>query len=128
MTILAERAAENRAALLERLAELDEQRALANLGGSESALARHRKRGKLTVRERIELLLDRDSPFLELSPYAAWGTDFPVGASTISEPRWPHDRMVRAPIDDRCWPSRPKARASAPTPTPPSAPSTALSA
>ena len=84
MTILAERAAENRAALLERLAELDEQRALANLGGSESALARHRKRGKLTVRERIELLLDRDSPFLELSPYAAWGTDFPVGASVVT--------------------------------------------
>jgi acetyl-CoA carboxylase carboxyltransferase component len=84
MTVVDDRAASNRAALLERLAELDEQRGLANLGGGDKALARHRARGKLTVRERIELLLDRDSPFLELSPYAAWGTDFPVGASTVT--------------------------------------------
>ncbi|MEN8706662.1 MAG: carboxyl transferase domain-containing protein, partial [Nocardioides marinisabuli] len=84
MTILADRAAENRTALLDRLAELGELRAQANLGGGESAVARHRARGKLTVRERIELLLDRDSPFLELSPYAAWGTDFPVGASVVT--------------------------------------------
>ena len=72
----------NREALLERLAELDAVRAQA--GGSQRALDRHRARGKLTARERIELLLDRDSPFLELSPYAAWGTDFPVGASTVT--------------------------------------------
>ena len=55
MTVLDERAASNRAALLERLAELDEQRGLANAGGGESALARHRGRGKLTVRERLDL-------------------------------------------------------------------------
>ena len=78
------RAAENRAALLERLTELDGERARANLGGSERSLARHRARGKLPVRERIELLLDRDSPFLELSPYAAWGTDFPIGGSVVT--------------------------------------------
>jgi len=78
------RAAENRAALLERLSELADLRAQTNVGGSEKSLARHRARGKLTARERIELLLDRDSPFLELSPYAAWGTDFPVGASTVT--------------------------------------------
>ena len=78
------RAQANRAALLERLAELAEVRAQVNLGGSEKSLARHRKRGKLTARERIELLLDRDSPFLELSPYAAWGTDFPVGAGVVT--------------------------------------------
>jgi acetyl-CoA carboxylase carboxyltransferase component len=78
------RAQENRAALLERLAELAEVRRQANLGGSEQSLARHRARGKLTARERIELLLDRDSPFLELSPYAAWGTEFPVGAGLVT--------------------------------------------
>ena len=39
--------------------------------------------GKLLARERIELLLDQDSPFLELCPLAAWGSDFPVGASTV---------------------------------------------
>ena len=36
-------------------------------GGGEKAVARHRARGKLTARERIELLLDLDSPFLELA-------------------------------------------------------------
>jgi hypothetical protein len=41
-------------------------------------------RGKLLARERIELLLDRDSAFLELSPLAAWGSDYTVGASLVS--------------------------------------------
>ena len=36
------------------------------------------------ARERIELLLDRDSPFLELCPLAAWGTEFALGAGVIS--------------------------------------------
>jgi 3-methylcrotonyl-CoA carboxylase beta subunit/propionyl-CoA carboxylase len=42
-------------------------------GGGAKYLARHREQGKLPVRERIEQLLDPDSPFLELSPLAAWG-------------------------------------------------------
>jgi len=42
-------------------------------GGSEKAVALHRSRGKLTARERIEVLLDKDSPFLELSALAANG-------------------------------------------------------
>jgi len=42
-------------------------------GGSEKALALHRSRGKLTARERIDTLLDKDSPFLELSALAAMG-------------------------------------------------------
>jgi acetyl-CoA carboxylase carboxyltransferase component len=45
---------------------------------------RHHKRGKLLARERIELLLDPDSPFLELCPLAAWGSDFTVGANVIA--------------------------------------------
>ena len=36
------------------------------------------------ARERIELLLDRDSPFLEICPLTAWGTDFALGGSLIS--------------------------------------------
>ena len=40
-------------------------------GGSEEARARHVARGKLLVRERIRLLLDPDTPLLELSPLAA---------------------------------------------------------
>src|SRR5213596_3970389 len=42
-------------------------------GGSEEARARHVARGKLLARERIGLLLDPGSPFLELSPLAAHG-------------------------------------------------------
>ncbi len=42
-------------------------------GGGERLHARHRERGKISVRERIDLLLDPGSPFLELSPLACWG-------------------------------------------------------
>lgn len=42
-------------------------------GGRDAYIARHRARGKLLVRERIDLLIDPGSPFLELSPLAAWG-------------------------------------------------------
>ncbi|GAA4151991.1 acyl-CoA carboxylase subunit beta [Actinomadura keratinilytica] len=75
---------ERRAAMLDKLAALEAEHAKALAGGGEKYVARHRKRGKLLARERIELLLDPDSPFLELSPLAAWGTDFPVGASVVT--------------------------------------------
>lgn len=74
----------NRAAQLAVLAELDEQLAAARAGGGPRYAERHRSRGRLLVRERIELLLDRDSPFLELSSLAAWGTEFTVGASIVT--------------------------------------------
>lgn len=41
--------------------------------GSENARAKHKERGKLLARERINLLLDPNTPFLELSPMAAYG-------------------------------------------------------
>lgn len=66
-----------------KLGELEVEHAKALAGGGEKYVERHHKRGKLLARERIEMLLDPDSPFLELSPLAAWGTEFPVGASTI---------------------------------------------
>jgi acyl-CoA carboxylase subunit beta len=74
----------NREAMLAKLAELEAEQAKAIAGGGEKYVERHRKRGKLLARERIELLLDPDSPFLELSPLAAWGTDFQVGASVVT--------------------------------------------
>ncbi|QAZ39131.1 methylcrotonoyl-CoA carboxylase [Methylibium sp. Pch-M] len=43
------------------------------LGGGERARARHVARGKLLPRERVELLLDPDTPFLEIAPLAAMG-------------------------------------------------------
>ncbi|WP_409464392.1 acyl-CoA carboxylase subunit beta [Amycolatopsis sp. GA6-003] len=77
-------AAANREGNLERLAELRRQLGRAVDGGGEKYVARHRKRGRLLVRERIELLLDRDAPFLELGGVAAWGTEYPVGASVVT--------------------------------------------
>jgi acetyl-CoA carboxylase carboxyltransferase component len=70
--------------MLAKLAGLEEEHAKALRGGGDKYVERHHRRGKLLARERIELLLDPDSPFLELSPLAAWGSDFPVGASVIT--------------------------------------------
>jgi acyl-CoA carboxylase subunit beta len=74
----------NREAMVAALQALDAEHAKALAGGGEKAVARHRQRGKLLPRERIELLVDADSPFLELSPLAAWGSDFAVGASVVT--------------------------------------------
>jgi acetyl-CoA carboxylase carboxyltransferase component len=73
----------NAVAMRERLAEIGAEHAKALAGGGERAVARHRSRGKLTARERIELLLDRDAPFLELCALAGYGSDFPVGGSVV---------------------------------------------
>jgi len=54
------------------VAELRERTELARQGGGEKYVQRHREQGKLPVRERIDQLLDPGSPFLELSPLAAW--------------------------------------------------------
>jgi acetyl-CoA carboxylase carboxyltransferase component len=54
------------------VAELYERTALVAAGGGEASVERHRSRGKLTARERIDLLVDPDSAFLELSALAAW--------------------------------------------------------
>ncbi|MFA7665858.1 MAG: carboxyl transferase domain-containing protein [Burkholderiaceae bacterium] len=53
--------------------ELNATLARTALGGGEAARARHVARGKLLPRERVNLLLDPGSPFLELSPMAAQG-------------------------------------------------------
>ncbi|SEU02685.1 Acetyl-CoA carboxylase, carboxyltransferase component [Nonomuraea wenchangensis] len=73
-----------REAMLAKLRELDAEHARAVAGGGEKYVERHRRRGKLLARERVELLVDADSPFLELSPLAAWGSDYPVGASVVT--------------------------------------------
>ncbi|HEY2300054.1 MAG TPA: carboxyl transferase domain-containing protein [Jatrophihabitans sp.] len=74
----------NRAALLAKVADLDAEHAKAVAGGGDKYVKRHHDRGKLLVRERIELLVDPGSPFLELSPLAAWGSDYTVGASVVT--------------------------------------------
>ena len=70
--------------MLEKLADLDAEHAKAVAGGGEKYVDRHHERGKLLPRERIELLVDEGSAFLELSPLAGWGSDFAVGASVVT--------------------------------------------
>jgi 3-methylcrotonyl-CoA carboxylase beta subunit len=62
-----------RAAYEPLIADLRSKLAEARQGGPEKARQVHRERGKLAVRDRVERLLDPDSPFLELSPLAARG-------------------------------------------------------
>lgn len=63
----------NRAHMLGLVEELKARQTRASLGGSEHSRKKHTERGKLLVRDRIELLTDPDTPFLELSSLAAFG-------------------------------------------------------
>ena len=74
----------NREAMLAALIDLDAALEQARAGGGPRYVERHRARGKLLARERVEALLDRDAPFLELSPLAAHGTEYTTGASVVT--------------------------------------------
>ena len=63
---------ENTRYFKQQVAQLQERLTLVGKGGGEQAVVKHRKRNKLLVRERVALLCDPDTPFLELSPLAAW--------------------------------------------------------
>ncbi|KAG2499926.1 hypothetical protein HYH03_002213 [Edaphochlamys debaryana] len=63
----------NRSAMAALLTHMEGLHAHARAGGGATAIARHRSRGKLLPRERIDALLDEGSPFLELSPLAGRG-------------------------------------------------------
>ncbi|MGZ3291673.1 MAG: carboxyl transferase domain-containing protein [Xanthobacteraceae bacterium] len=65
--------ADNTEAMKGLVVDLRAKLDVAMQGGSEEARARHVTRGKLLARERIDLLLDPGTPFLELSPLAAHG-------------------------------------------------------
>ena len=77
--------AENRASMLEKLAEIDTLLDEAEAGGGAYHHERLAKRNKLPVRERIHLALDPDSPFLEISPTAAYNTSYAVGGGAVAE-------------------------------------------
>ncbi|MFN3737732.1 carboxyl transferase domain-containing protein [Hydrogenophaga sp.] len=55
------------------VADLQAQIAQAAQGGGEAARAKHTARGKLLPRDRVQMLLDPGTPFLELAPLAAHG-------------------------------------------------------
>ena len=63
----------NRDEYLKLLSRFKETLATIKLGGPEQAVLRHKERGKLLVRDRIDLLVDRNTPFIELSALAAFG-------------------------------------------------------
>lgn len=71
----------NRAMMDAQLAELRRRLEVAAKGGGEEATRRHKDRGKLPARERIDALIDEGSPFLEFSSLAAngmYGEDAPA--------------------------------------------------
>lgn len=74
---------ENRTAMLEKLAEIDRLLDEAEAGGGPHHHERLAKRGKLPVRERIHLVLDPDSPFLEISPLAGYNSDYAIGGGAV---------------------------------------------
>ena len=73
----------NREHLETLLAEYDAQLAAMRGGGGPRYVERHLTRGKMLAHQRVEALLDQDSPFLELMPLAAYGTEYHVGAAVI---------------------------------------------
>jgi hypothetical protein len=79
-----ERFKQNQIAMFALAKELDTRLHMALKQGHEKAISKHIAAGKLLPRDRVELLLDEDSPWLELCPLAGWGQkDVEVGASTI---------------------------------------------
>ncbi|MEW5995112.1 MAG: carboxyl transferase domain-containing protein, partial [Candidatus Zixiibacteriota bacterium] len=75
---------------------------LVKQGGPEKARARHVERGKLLPRDRLARLLDRNTPFLELSPLAAWDmydNDAPA-AGIITGIGVVHGREVMVIVND----------------------------
>ena len=63
----------NAAAMRSLVDDLNAKVNKAALGGGDTARAKHTARGKLLPRDRVQMLLDPGSPFLELSPMAAYG-------------------------------------------------------
>ena len=73
----------NRADMQDLLETMNGLLAEAAEGGGPEATARLRSRNKMPIRERIAHVLDRDSPFLEISPLAAWRSPFAVGSGFV---------------------------------------------
>ena len=75
----------NKDMMLEKLSFLDGLLDLAEIGGGMHHHERLAKRGKMPVRQRVLNVLDQDSPFLEIQPFAAYGTtNYHVGGGCVS--------------------------------------------
>ncbi len=93
---------ENSEHLRSLVKELRDQISKVKQGGGSDAVAKHRKRGKLLARERIEKLLDSDSPFLEFSTLAGNGMygDEAPGAGMVTGIGLAHGREVLIVAND----------------------------
>ena len=78
-----EQFAQNRADILEQIGVHDELLEMAAGGGGEQQMARHRSRGKLPIRERIANVIDPDTPFLEITPLAGYGSQYALGGGMV---------------------------------------------
>ncbi len=87
---------ENARSFQQQLAELHERVQQVRQGGGVEAITKHRKRNKLLAHERIELLCDPNTPFLELSPLAAWDMyeNESPSASIVTGMAWSRARNV----------------------------------
>jgi acetyl-CoA carboxylase carboxyltransferase component len=74
---------QNRAEMLEAIDQVEGILERAAAGGGEASMERLRKRGKLPIRERVSLLLDRDTPFLEIGPQVGHMTNYNEGGGAI---------------------------------------------
>ena len=75
---------ENTDMMKAKLAEIDKLLNLAEAGGGKAHHERLAKKGKMPIRERIANVLDPDSPFLEISPLAAYGSSYTIGGGAVS--------------------------------------------
>ncbi|MBT4161923.1 MAG: acyl-CoA carboxylase subunit beta, partial [Gammaproteobacteria bacterium] len=74
---------QNKADMMKMLDLVEDLLGEAAEGGGEEAIARLRSREKMPIRERISHALDRDSPFLEISPLAGWRSPFAIGSGFV---------------------------------------------
>ena len=74
----------NKNDMLEKLSEIEDLLDFAELGGGMHHHERLASRGKMSIRSRIANFIDPDSPFLEISSLAAYGSVYPVGGGAVA--------------------------------------------
>ena len=74
----------NKKDMLEKLSEIEDLMDFAELGGGMHHHERLASRGKMSIRSRIANFIDPDSPFLEISSLAAFGSSYPVGGGAVA--------------------------------------------
>ena len=75
---------DNHKELLRKLDEINELLDLAEIGGGPHHHERLAKRGKMSIRDRIFNVLDPDTPFLEISPLAAYDSEYTTGGGAVA--------------------------------------------